>query len=156
MLKYYLLLFVRKLQRQRLFAFINILGLSVGMASALLMYLFVSNELSYDRFHKNADRIYRVNQTFIWGEGNKHQFSSTGPGVSFALEAEILEVEQVVRIYRPNKFLISYTNSKKEIISFDQERIFAADSNFFDVFTFPLIKGNPKAALRYPQTLGDD
>ncbi|SRR5258708_3271204 len=115
MLKYYLLLFVRKLQRQRLFAFINILGLSVGMASALLMYLFVSNELSYDRFHKNADRIYRVNQTFIWGEGNKHQFSSTGPGVSFALEAEILEVEQVVRIYRPNKFLISYTTRKKKL-----------------------------------------
>ncbi len=81
MLNYYLLLFVRKIQRQKLFAFINILGLSVGMASALLMYLFVRNEFSYDRFHKKANRIYRVNQTFIWGEGNKNQFSSTGPGV---------------------------------------------------------------------------
>ena len=67
MLKYYFLLFVRNLQRQKLFSFINILGLSVGMASALLMYLYVSSELSHDRFHTKADRIYRVNQTCIWG-----------------------------------------------------------------------------------------
>jgi len=153
MIKYYLILFVRKIQRQKLFSFINIMGLSVGMASALLMYLFVSNEFSHDRFHNYADRIYRVNQTFIWGEGNKNQFSSTGPGVSFALEAEIPEVEQIVRIHTPGDFLISYTNAAKEIKSFDQGKVFAADSNFFQVFTFPLIKGNPRTALRYPQTL---
>lgn len=153
MLKYNLILFFRKLQRQRLFSFINVIGLSVGMASALLMYLFVNNEFSYDRFHKNADRIYRVNQTFIWGEGNDHQFASTGPGVSFAVEAEIPEAEQVVRIHTPGDFLISYTNSKGEIISIDQEKVLAADSNFFQVFTFPLIKGNHQTALRNPQTL---
>ncbi len=124
MIKYHLLLFVRKIQRQKLLAFINILGLSVGMASALIVYLFASYEFSYDRFHANADRIYRVNQTFIWGEGNKTQFSSTGPGVSFALEAEIPEIEQVVRIHTPGDFLISYTNEKKEIISIDQQKIF--------------------------------
>ncbi|MBI1769162.1 MAG: ABC transporter permease [Bacteroidetes bacterium] len=153
MLKYYLLLFSRNLQRQKLFSFINILGLSVGMTSALLMYLYVSSEFSHDRFHQNANRIFRVNQTFIWGEGNKNQFSSTGPGVSFALEAEIPEVEQIVRINTPGDFLMSYTNSKKEIKSFDQSKVFAADSNFFQVFTFPLVKGNPLTALRNPQTL---
>ncbi len=153
MLNYYFLLFARKIQRQKLFAFINIIGLSVGMASALLMYLFVRNEFSYDRFHKNAERIYRVNQTFIWGEGNKNQFSSTGPGVSFAVEAEIPEVEQIVRIHTPGDFLISYTNAKNEVKTFDQNKVLAADSNFFQVFTFPLIKGNPLTALRYPQTL---
>ncbi len=153
MIKYYLILFARKIQRQKLFSFINIMGLSVGMASALLMYLFVSNEFGHDRFHKYADRIYRVNQTFIWGEGNKNQFSSTGPGVSFALEAEIPEVEQIVRIHTPGDLLISYTNAAKEIKSFDQGKVFATDSNFFQVFTFPLIKGNPRTALRYPQTL---
>jgi len=153
MIKYYLLLFVRKIQRQRLFAFINIVGLSVGMASALLMYLFVNHELSYDRFHKKANRIYRVNQTFIWGEGNKNQFSSTGPGVSFAVEAEIPEIEQVVRIHTPGDFLISYTNEQKEIISIDQSKVLAADSNLFQVFTFPLIKGNPLTALKNPHTL---
>src|SRR5437868_4281294 len=109
MLKYHLLLFVRNLQRQKLFSSINILGLSVGMASALLVYLFVSNELSHDRFHKNADRIYRVNQTFIWGEMNKNQFASTGPAVAFAMESEIPEVEQVVRVHTAGDFLLSYT-----------------------------------------------
>src|ERR1043165_594339 len=153
MLKYYLLLFLRNIQRQKLFSIINILGLSTGMASALLMYLYVSSELSHDRFHEKADRIYRVNQTFIWGEGNKTQFSSTGPGVSFALEAEIPEAEQIVRINTPGDFLMSYTNAKGEVKTFDQGNVFAADSNFFQVFTFPLIKGNPNTALRYPQTM---
>ena len=153
MLKYHLLLFVRKMRRQKLFAFINLLGLSVGMASALLVYLFVQHELTYDRFHQHANRICRVNQTFIWGEGNDHQFSSTGPGVAFALEAEVPEVEQVVRIHTPGDFLVSYTDARGKITSIDQGKILAADSNFFDVFTFPLLRGNPQTALRHPQTL---
>src|SRR5260221_7907530 len=153
MLKYYLLLFTRNIQRQKLFSFINILGLSTGMASALLMYLYVSSELSHDRFHEKADRIDRVNQTFIWGEGNKAQFSRTGPGVLFALEAEIPEAEQIVRINTPGDFLMTYTTPKGEVRSFDQGKVFATDSNFFKVFTFPLIKGNPETALRYPQTM---
>jgi putative ABC transport system permease protein len=153
MFKYNLILFLRNIQRQKLFSFINILGLSVGMTSALLMYLYVSSEFSHDRFHANADRIYRVNQTFIWGEGNKNQFSSTGPGVSFALQDEIPEIEQIVRINTPGDFLMSYTNSAKEIRSFDQSKVFAADSNFFQFFTFPLLKGNAQTALRYPQTM---
>ncbi len=153
MLKYNLVLFIRNLKRQRLFSFINILGLSVGMASALIMYLYVSNEFGHDRFHKNADRIYRVNQTFIWGEGNDHQFASTGPGVSFAMEAEVPEVDQVVRIHTPGDFLISYTNKNGNVTSIDQNFVFAADSNFFSVFTFPLMKGNPETALKNPQTL---
>lgn len=153
MLRYNLIVFLRNIKRQKLFSFINILGLSIGMTSALLMYLYVSSEFSHDRFHEKADRIYRVNQTFIWGEGNKAQFSSTGPGVSFALDAEIPEVEQIVRIYTPGDFLMSYTNAANEIKSVDQGKVFAADSNFFKVFTFPLLKGNPETALRYPQTM---
>ncbi len=153
MIKYNLVLFIRNLQRQKLFSFINILGLSVGMASAILMYLYISSELSHDKFHVNADRIFRINQTFIWGEANDHQFSSTGPGVSYAVEQEIPEVEQLVRIHTPGDFLISYTNVKGEVKSIDQKKVLATDSNFFQVFTFPLLKGNPKTALQNPQTL---
>jgi putative ABC transport system permease protein len=153
MIKYYLLLFVRNARRQKIFSFINVLGLSVGMASAILMYLYVSSEFNHDRFHEKADRIYRVNQTFIWGEGNNHQFASTGPGVSFAVESEIPEVEQIVRVHTPGDFLISYTHSSGQVTSIDQEKVLAADSNFFSVFTFPLLKGNPATALQNPQTL---
>lgn len=153
MFKFSILLFFRNLHRQKLTSLILILGLTVGITSALLTYLFVKNELSYDRFHENADRIYRVNQTFIWGEGNDHQFASTGPGVSFALEAELPEVEQVVRIHTPGDYLMSYTNSRGQVTSIDQDHVLAADSNFFQVFTFPLIKGDPRTALVHPQTM---
>lgn len=71
MLKNAILLFVRNLRRQKLFSIINLLGLTVSIASALLIYLYVRHELSYDRFHQHADRVYRVNQTFIWGERDK-------------------------------------------------------------------------------------
>jgi putative ABC transport system permease protein len=153
MLKYSLLLFIRNLKRQKLFSTINIVGLSVGITSSILMYLYVSNEFSHDRFHVNADRIYRINQTFIWGENNDHQFASTGPGVSYALNAEVPEVAQTVSIHTPGNFLMSYTNAAGKVTSIDQEKVLAADSNFFQVFTFPLVKGNAITALRYPQTL---
>ena len=81
MFKNYFTVAWRNLSRNKIYAFINIAGLSIGLACAMLIILYVKDEVSYDRFHKNADRIYRVNQTFIWGEGNKNQFASTGPGV---------------------------------------------------------------------------
>ncbi|HMI67209.1 MAG TPA: ABC transporter permease, partial [Cyclobacteriaceae bacterium] len=73
MIKNYFLLFFRNLGRQRLFSFINLLGLTVSIVSTLLIYLYVRHEFSYDRFHKDADRIYRVNQTFIWGQASDNQ-----------------------------------------------------------------------------------
>jgi len=153
MIKNYFLLFFRNLKRQKLFTFINILGLTISMASTLLIFLYVQNELSYDRFHKNAGRIYRVNQTFIWGEGNDNQFASTGPGVAYAVREELPEVEVVTSIHTPGNFLISYTNEAKELISFDQENILAVDSNFFKMFNFPMVKGNPETALIQAQTM---
>src|SRR5437899_1511509 len=70
MIKNYFLLFVRNLSRQKLFSVINLLGLTVSIVSTLVIYLYVRHEFSYDTFHHHADRIYRVNQTFIWGENS--------------------------------------------------------------------------------------
>ncbi len=153
MIRNYLLLFVRNLKRQRLFSIINLLGLTVSIVSTLLIYLHVRHEFSYDRFHKNADRIYRVNQTFIWGESDNHQFASTGPGVAFALNAELPEAEMITSIHTPGNFIISYTNPAKEVVSFEEDKILAADTNFFRTFNFPLIKGQPVSVLRQAQTL---
>ncbi len=153
MIKNYVVLFVRNLQRQKLFSFINLLGLTVSIASTLLIYLYVQHEFSYDRFHKNADRIYRVNQTFIWGEGDNHQFSSTGPGVAVALKEELPELEMITSIHTPGNFIISYTNPANEVIAFEEEKVLAADSNFFRMFNFPLVKGFSETALRQANTL---
>lgn len=142
MIKNFLLLFSRNIKRQKLFSFINLLGLTVSIASTLLIYLYVRHEFSYDRFHKNAERIYRVNQTFIWGEDNASQFASTGPGVANALKEELPEVELITSIHTPGNFIISYTRPSQEIIAFEEDRILAGDSNFFKMFNFPVIKGN--------------
>lgn len=144
MLKYSLLLFVRNIRRQKLFSFINLLGLSVSIASTLLIYLYVQNEFSFDRFHHDAERIYRVNQTFIWGENNTNQFASTGPGVAYALKEELPEIELMTSIHTPGNFIVSYTNPSNEIIAFEEDRVFAADSNFFKMFNFKLIHGDPE------------
>lgn len=153
MLKNGLLLFVRNLRRQKLFSVINLLGLTVSISSALLIYLYVRYEFSYDRFHPHADRIYRVNQTFIWGEYDDHQFASTGPGVATALREELAEAELVTSIHTPGNFLISYAHPSGEVITFEEDEILAADTNFFKLFNFPLITGNAASVLKQANTI---
>ncbi|HEY9046090.1 MAG TPA: ABC transporter permease [Ohtaekwangia sp.] len=153
MIRYYFLLFFRNIKRQKLFSFINLVGLTAGIVSTLLIYLYVQHEFSYDTFHKNAENIYRINQTFIWGEKDNKQFASLGPGVAYAIKAEIPEVKEVTRIQPPGNFLVTYAEGNDGIKSFDEGNILAVDSNFFDVFTFPLVKGDIKTALKKPHSL---
>src|SRR5687768_8083090 len=120
MLQHYLLHFGRNLMRQKWFSAINLLGLSVSMTCTILIYLYVRHEFSYDNFHPHADRLYRVNQTFIWSENRNEQFSRTGPGVAHALKEELPEVELLTSLHTPGNFIISYTNASKEVISFEE------------------------------------
>ena len=153
MLKYSLLLFVRNLRRQKVFSFINLLGLTVSIASTLLIYIYVQHEFSYDRFHNDVNRIYRINQTFIWGENSNNQFASTGPGVAYAIKEELPEVELMTSLHTPGNFIVSYASPGNEVISFEETRILAADSNFFSMFNFPLVKGNASSAFKQANTL---
>lgn len=146
-------MFFRNLRRQKLFSIINLLGLTVSIASTMLIYLYVSHEFSFDNFHSHSDRLYRVNQTFIWAENNTSQFSRTGPGVAHALKEELPEVELVTSLHTPGSFIISYEAPSGEIISFEEQDIFAADTNFFRVLNFPLVSGDPDQALRQNNTL---
>ena len=153
MIRYHLLLFIRNLSRQKLFSAINLLGLTVSLVSTILIYLYVQHELTYDSFHFNTDRLYRVNQTFIWAENNANQFSRTGPGVAHALKEELPEVELVTSLHTPGSFIVSYEAPSGEIISFEETDVFAADTNFFKVLNFPLLKGDPDHAFRMANTL---
>ncbi len=148
MLKNFTLLFLRNLRRQKLFTFINLLGLSVSIGSTLLIYLYVRQEFSYDNFHHGADRIYRVNQTFIWAEKDNHQFGSTGPGVAFALKEELPEVEFIARLHSRGDLIVTSNQDPANVKSYVESRIVVADSNFFKMFNFPLLQGNPETALR--------
>jgi putative ABC transport system permease protein len=153
MLKHYAIHFLRNLQRQKLFTFINILGLTTGIASSLLIYLYARHEFSYDNFHNQAENIYRVNQTFIWGESTDNEFASTGPGVAYAIKEELPEAKLITSIHTPGDFLVSYTNAKQEVVSFEQENVLAADSNFFKMFNFPMLKGDIQSALLQANTV---
>ncbi|MGC3947044.1 MAG: ABC transporter permease [Chryseolinea sp.] len=141
-------LFLRTLQRQKLFSAINLLGITVSITSAVLIYLYVSHEFSYDSFHRNADRLYRVNQTFIWAQNETSQFSRTGPGVAHALKEELPEVELITSLHTPGNFIVSYVEPDGDVVSFEEDKILAADSNFFKVLNFPLTEGNETTALR--------
>ncbi len=153
MIRNFILLFFRNLRRQKLFSAINLLGLTVSIASTLLIYLYVQHEFSYDNFHHNSDRLYRVNQTFIWSENANAQFSRTGPGVAHALNEELPEVEMTTSLHTPGNFIISYAVPGKDVVAFEEERVFAADSNFFRVLNFPMVKGDPASAFRQANNL---
>ncbi len=153
MLKSYFVLFFRNLRRQKLFSSINLIGLTMGMVSTLVIYLYVRDDFSHDRFHKNADRIYRVNQTNIWNENDPRQLARTGPGVVGALKAELPEVESITSIHTAGNFLVSYENPSQKVIAHDQENVLAAESNFFDMFSFQMVKGSPESCLLRPQSV---
>lgn len=153
MLKNFTLLFFRNFRRQKLFSIINLLGLTVSIASTLVIYLFVRHEFSFDTFHPGAERVFRVNQTFIWGQSDNHQFGSTGPGVGTALREELPEIELMTRLTTQGDYIGTFVNSANEVVSFEEKKVVVADSNFFEMFNFKLIRGNPKSALRHANTI---
>jgi len=146
-------LFFRSLKRNKLFSIINILGLTVGFYASVLIYMYVKNELSYDTFHEKGDQIYRINQTFIWGDDNPNLFAATGPGVGYAINEEIPEVKQVVRVHTANGMLpITYERDNQEMF-FNDEFVIAVDSNFLEVFSFPLAYGDKATCLDNPRSV---
>ncbi|MCL4707459.1 ABC transporter permease [bacterium] len=147
MLKNYLKIAIRNLLKHKVYSFINLAGLAIGIACCVLIILYVREELSYDRFHKNAGRIYRV--------GNEGRFGSeiwtsarTSHPLALALVQEFPEVQSAVRFYRLYKPLVRVGEKK-----FVEPRFFYADSSVFNIFTFPLIKGDPQTALIQPYSL---
>lgn len=143
--------FTRSIRRKPVFSTIHFLGLTIGITTTLFIFIFVSSELEHDKFHANSGRIHRINQTFIWGEDNTYQFASTGPGVAVALQDEVPEFESVVRVHTPGSYLVS--SSENPTRNFDNDLILAADSGFFDVFTFPTIHGNHIQGFEDPNTI---
>ena len=136
----------RNLARNKIYSLINIAGLSLGLACAMLIMLYVKDEVSYDRFHKNVSEIYRLDKQSTKDNGDFHYNSYTGyfPGPRFA--AKIPEIQSFVR------FQPSHTNIKTDKDVQSQDICFV-DANFFSVFTFPLIKGSATTALSQPNSI---
>ena len=147
MFRNYLKIAFRNLLRRKLYSLINVLGLALGMACCLLIILFIQDELSYDRFHEKAEQIYRVAKIEKRNEGVVN-YPLVFPVVAPKLQQDFPEVLNAVRFDPQLSVLVSRENKQ-----FLEQRFFYADSSVFDVFTFPLIKGDPKIALKEPYTL---
>ena len=134
---------LRKIKRQKGFSFINIAGLAIGMAAFILILIWVQDELSYDRFHENADQIYRINTEDTSG-GKTFLLAGSPAPLGQALMEEVPEVENFVRVQAGWEGWDLHLGENH----FFQERLAAVDPSFFDIFQFPFIKGNPKTALK--------
>ncbi len=139
--------------RQKFFTFLNLAGLATGSAAFLLIFLYVTDELSYDKFHANSENIYRVNMTNIWIE-SQAMFGSTTPAVAAAIKSEVPEVQQAVRLHIPYlEQLVSIEDPNGLEQSYRETGIIASDDGFFDLFSFEMVEGEPKTALREPNSV---
>ena len=140
MLKNYLTVALRSLRKQKLYGFVNVLGLAVGIACCLLVGLFVRSELSFDRFHANADRLYRAWVQEDYGPDEVFTNTITPYVLAPTLDASVPEVEATVRI----EPMGGTVRRGAEVLN---ETIVFADEGFFEVFSFPLLRGDPATAL---------
>ncbi len=132
--------------RHKQFTILNLLGLTLGIATCLAIGLYVYEESTYDTFHANGDRIYRINQPMIWGDWSE-QFAGTGPGITEAIRTDIPDFEQVTRIMYVGEQLTRVTIDD-EATHFNESKYYVAEDNFFKVFSFPFLKGDPNTALK--------
>ncbi|WP_020527804.1 ABC transporter permease [Flexithrix dorotheae] len=147
MFKNYLKVAIRNIQKSRVTAVINILGLAVGMACCMLIYIFVQNELSYDKFHKNSDRILRV-LTIDKALGvSNNLVGITYPPLGKALKEEFPEVKEAVRINLSGRNLVTYKDQ-----NFYTENLVYAEPSLFTVFDFELKEGKKGHVLSTPYT----
>jgi len=148
MLRNYLKFAFRNLKRHKIYSFINIFGLAVGMACAILILLWIQDELSYDRFHANANDIYRVVEKWQYSSGEMDYNRVTPGPLAPVLKADYPEIIHSTRFFGAfEKWQLTY--DKKSYLSPGG----AVDNDFFRIFTFPFVKGNPKTAFSKPHSM---
>ena len=155
MIKHIITIAIRNIARYWNYSIINISGLAIGLASFLFIILYITDELKYDRFHENADRIYRVNRFYNANDANEDAATLPFP-MGPTLETAYPDiVEKSVRFFnalRPQWFF-DYTNSNNEVLKFNEHNFMFVDSSVFDIFTFPFVQGDAKTALDRPNTI---
>jgi putative ABC transport system permease protein len=148
MISSYVKIALRTLRKYKGYSTLNIVGLAVGLACCLIIFLFVRHELSYDRFHENASRIYRLTLEVTRESGTVHM-ATTSPPMGPALVREYPEIGQAVRFRDPNaNHMVSHGEKR-----FYERELMYADPTFFEVFSFPLLHGDVQTALKRPNAI---
>lgn len=147
MFRSYLKIAFRSLRKSKGFTALNIIGLAAGLGVFLLIVLYVTDELSYDRYNLNADRIYRIDED-IYLNNTQYHAATTSKFFGPTLVASYPNIQQMVRFRNPGDILVRKGN--EHIL--DHHFTFA-DSTIFKVFTLPMIAGDPNTALNNPQSI---
>jgi len=145
----------KNLKKNKFFSFINIFGLSAGLACCMLITLYITNEISYDKYQKSGDNIYQLGTIFIQ-QGKENKMPNTPAPMGKAMQQEYPEVVQTTRLmglFAEDKTLLQYSEKGGTPESFYETRGFMADSTFFRMFTYNFIEGNPSTALNNPNTV---
>ena len=148
MIRNYLKVAIRNLIRQKAYFTINLLGLTIGLTACLLLTFYIIDELSYDRFNEKAERIYRIGYDVERPNGDKRAQIITEYMLKESFENYFNQIESFVRISYPYDYYVEYKDKK-----IYESKISLVDKDFFDVFSFEWIAGNPKGALDEPYTI---
>lgn len=147
MLHNHLKITFRTIKRQKSFSFINIFGLALGMACCILILFYLLSELSYDRFHTQAGRIYRIRTVLKIGD-RPLDIAKSSPVIVQALEREFPEIQKTVMLHEWDNTLVRFEEK-----SFMENGIIIAGPSLFQIFSFPLIIGNPETSLALPDSV---
>src|SRR5215831_2524111 len=150
MFRNYLKIAWRNLSRYKFISFINIFGLTVGLACCMLILIYILNELSYDKYQPNSDRVYRVTRTFLNPQTKavSLSLSTISPPFGPLLKNDFGEIEDITVMLQ-----IGTTAVKFDEKMFNEENIYVADDHFFNFFKTDVTKGDPKTALAEPYSI---
>lgn len=147
MIQHQLKIAQRNLKKRPFYTLINILGLTVGLACTILISVYILDELSYDKFHQDAERIHRV-ATYVKIGDTEFTGAAAPPALAPTMVEEIPEVEMAVRIDRAYNTIV-----KRKDLAFNENELLAAGPSFYELFSFPLLQGNPATVLNKPNTV---
>ena len=150
MIKNYFKIAWRNLKRNKFISFINLFGLTVGLCCCLLITLYILNELSYDRYNKNANNIYRIERTFLNAETGalSLELGAVAPPFGPLLQNDFKDIKKLTRVLATGTSAIKYGDN-----IFNQDNVFFADENLFDIFDFKVTKGNVAKSLNDPYSV---
>jgi putative ABC transport system permease protein len=141
MFRNYIITGIRNILKHKFYALINIFGLTIAITSALVIVLYVIDEMSYEDFHKDAENIYRIGLKGKLGDQKFKVFMSPPP-LAIAMSSEIPEVESACRLLTQDDVIIRYEDH-----AFAEDKFYLVDSNFFEIFSFELVMGDRKTVF---------
>lgn len=154
MIRNYLKVALRSIFRNRLTAFINIAGLALAISSALLIYLYINDELGYEKQHSKADRIYRITRDFLSPDGEPNlRLGNVAPPIGPLVKNDFGEIEVMARTLNYSGFVVGLEENGELKKSFTENYVFLAEPEIFQIFDFTTLAGDPQTALSRPFTV---